>query len=73
MVRREHFVNKIRSLGYKFKDEQKRTYLYRKTNGTHFISVPKPDLLEDEYVMSVLRQAGLTDEDIKAFIASARS
>jgi hypothetical protein len=73
MVPREHFVNKIRSLGYKYKTQHKRTYLYRKTNGTHFIPVPKSDLLEDEYVISALRQAGLADEDIKAFLASAKS
>ena len=55
MVRRENFVNKIRELGYSYKSQQKRTYLYRRTNGTHYISVPMTDLLEDEYVTSTLR------------------
>jgi hypothetical protein len=69
MVRRESFINKIRSLKYAYKDTQKRTYLYRKTGGTHYISVPMADLLEDEYVASTLRQAGETPESIRAFIA----
>jgi len=73
MVHREHFVNKIRSIGYTFKTQQKRTYLYRKINGTHYIAVPKADLLEDEFVTSALHQAGLKDEEIKAFLACAKS
>ena len=35
MVRRDRFINKIRELKYSYKDQQKRTYLYRKTGGTH--------------------------------------
>ena len=72
MVRRETFINKIRELNYSYKDQQKRTYLYRKTGGTHYISVPMADLLEDEYVTSTLRQARCTEEDIKAFLASTK-
>jgi hypothetical protein len=73
MVRRESFINKIRTLGYSYKDQQKRTYLYRKVGGTHYISVPMADFLEDEFVMSALRQAGEAQEAIQSFIASAKS
>ena len=72
MVPRENFINKIRSLGYTFKSQQKRTYLWRKTGGTHYISVPMADKLEEEFVTSALRQAGLQDSEIRAFIASAK-
>jgi len=72
MVRRETFINKIRTLGFKYKTQQKRTYLYRQTGTTNYISVPMADLLEDEYVQSVLRQSGCTAEEIKSFIASAK-
>jgi hypothetical protein len=68
MVRRESFINKIRSLRYEYKTQQKRTYLYRRKGGTHYISVPMADLLEDEFVLSSLRQAGEKDHDIRAFI-----
>ena len=73
MVRREKFVNKIRSLGYTFKSQQKRTYLYRKAGGTHYIPVPKADLLEDEFVNSSLRQAGCSQDEIRAFLADAKA
>ena len=73
MVRREQFINKIRELGYKFKLQRKRVYIWRRVGGTHFIPVPKADLLEDPYVTSALKQAGLTDEQIKVFIASTKS
>lgn len=68
MVRRQSYVNKIRALGYEYKTQQKRTYLWRKKGGTHYISVPMAELLEDEFVISSLRQAGETDPDIRAFI-----
>ena len=70
MVRRESFVNKIRELEYAYKSTQKRTFLYRKKGGTHYISVPKADLLDESFVTSALRQAGIAIEEIKAFIGS---
>ncbi|MFI5089162.1 MAG: hypothetical protein ACHP7P_03790 [Terriglobales bacterium] len=73
MVRREAFINKIRALNYTYKSTQKRTYLYRKVGGTHRIFVPMSDLLEDDYVTSTLRQAGLKPDEIAAFLASAKS
>ncbi|MEN6423562.1 MAG: hypothetical protein ABFD76_16615 [Smithella sp.] len=73
MVKREHFVNKIRELGYSFKLQQKRTYLYRHTNGTHFIPVPKADLLEDDFVICSLRQAGQSEAEIRSFLATTKT
>lgn len=73
MVHRDHFINKVRGLKYTFKGRQKRTELYRKNNGTHYISVPLKDLLEDEYVRSTLHQAGLQESEIKSFLASAKN
>jgi hypothetical protein len=73
MVRRETFINKIRTLQYHYKSKQKRTFLYRKTGGTHYISVPMADLLEDAFVASALRQAGLSEAEIQSFLASAKS
>jgi hypothetical protein len=70
MVRREAFFNKIRDLGYAYKTTKNRVTIWRKTGSTHFISVPKADLLEDLYVRSALRQAGEPEADIRSFIAS---
>jgi len=73
MIPRDHFKNKIRSLGYSFKSQRKRISLWRKSGSTAVMSVPHTKFLEDEYVKSVLRQAGCTKEEIEAFIASAKS
>jgi len=73
MVRREAFINKIRDKGFVYKTTQKRTYLYKKSGTTDYISVPKADLLEDEFVVSALRQHGCSKEEIEGFIASAKS
>lgn len=73
MVRRESFINKIRTLEFKYKTQQKRTYLYRQSGTTNYISVPMKDLLEDEYVQNALRQAGCEPEEIASFLSSAKS
>lgn len=73
MIRRQVFLNKIETLGYYYKSQQKRTYLYRRRGGTHYISVPMADLLEDEFIRSALQQAGLIDSEIRSFIVSSKS
>ncbi len=72
MIRREAFINKIRDLGYAYKDTKKRVTIWRKKNSTHFISLPHTELLEDWYVMSVLRQAGEAEAAVLSFIGSHR-
>jgi hypothetical protein len=73
MVHREAFINKIRELRYTYKSQQLRTQLWRKRGGTHVMFVPLCDLLEDDWVTGVLRQAGIPDPEIRSFIAMARS
>lgn len=73
MIHRSHYVNKLRSLNYTYKSKQKRTELWRKRGGTHYISVPLTDYLEEEFVSWSLRQAGCDQEEIKAFMSSAKS
>lgn len=73
VIPRSHFVNKIRELGYTYKTRQKRTQLWRKRGGTHCMSVPLTDHLEDEYVISTLRQAGCKDDEIRRFLIAAKS
>lgn len=73
MVRRQNFINKIHELKYKYKTKQKRTDLWRKIGGTHYISVPLRDLLEEEFVICSLKQAGVPQDEIKSFIACAKA
>ena len=71
MVSRQAFVNKLRDLNYRYKNQQKRTQLWRHAGGTHRIFVPLCDLLDDEYVRSQLRQTQLiSNPEIEAFIGA---
>ena len=73
MIPRHQFINKIRDLGYVYKDRQKRTELWRRSGSTHRISISLNSQLEDGYVANVLRQCGCNEEEIKRFIAVAKS
>jgi len=73
MVRREAYINKIRQLGYSYKGQQKRTYLYRKSGTTEYLSVPMRDWIEDDTIRVALRQKGVPEKEIDAFLASAKS
>jgi hypothetical protein len=72
MVPHASFINKIRALDYTYKTRQKRTDLWRKKGGTHYMSVPLCDFLTDEYVTSALTQAGCTAAQVKEFLAAAK-
>jgi len=56
-----------------YKTTQKRTFLYRKRGTTDYINVPMSDLLTDEFVSNALRQNGLTNDEIRTFLACANS
>ena len=73
MIPRQRFIARIRSLGYAYKSTQKRTYLYRKAGGTHYLSVPMRDRLSETYVRSAPTQAGCSESDIRAFLNDAAS
>jgi hypothetical protein len=73
MVRRECFINKIRELNYHYKSQQLRTQLWKKKGSTKRMFVPLANLLEDDYVIGALRQAGVPETEIRYFLASAKS
>ena len=70
---RERFINKIRELGYTYRDKKKRVELWRRPTPMHAIPVPLPNLLSDEFVRSALKQSGLTMAEIENFISTASS
>jgi hypothetical protein len=73
MVHRAAFINKLHELRYTYKKQQLRTQLWRKRGGTHVIFVPSCDLLEDDWVTGVLRQAGVPEAEIRSFLAATKS
>lgn len=73
MVPRNAFINKIRSLGFGYKNRQKRTDLWRRKGTTDYISLPQNAKLTEEYVRHTLIQIGEKKEQIESFISSAKS
>jgi len=73
MILRQHFINKLRELNYKYKTRQKRTELWRQAGTGKPMSVPLRDLIDEEFVAAALRMAGLTAEEVARFIASCKS
>jgi hypothetical protein len=65
-------VNKLRELGYVFVERTKRTELYRKKGGTERIPLTTHASFAEVYVILILRQCGLSKEQIQAFLHSAQ-
>ena len=72
MISKRHFVNKLKELGYQFKEQLHYQERFRKKGGTHIIHVPRKDLLDEAYVRSVLRQAGSSSQEIDVFVRDAK-
>lgn len=72
MIRREHYCNKLRELGFKYKRESDRVYLYKKPGNPSFVAVPRSDLLDEDAVRAQLNLCGCKKDDIEKFIAQYR-
>ena len=70
MISRKHFVNKIRELGYEFKEQLHFQERYRKAGGTHIIHVPRKSKLDEVFVRNILRQAGLKPSEVEDYITA---
>ena len=73
MISRQSLVNKLRSLGYVFKDRRHFSELWRKKGGTHCATIPLKNQLTEATVILILSQAGQTRQEIEQFIRDAKS
>ena len=73
MISKRHFVNKLKELGYGFKEQLHFQDRYRLKGGTHIIHVPRRDELNEFYVRSTLKQAGQTKSQIDSFVNDANA
>jgi phage gp36-like protein len=73
VIRKSHFVNKLKELNYKFSEQLHYQEKWRQKGGTHIIHIPRKDVLDDEYVRHALRQAKVAKAEIDAFIRACRS
>lgn len=65
-IPRPQFINKLRELTYTYKTRTKRISLWKKRGGTHYVSVPNTEKLTEPWVISTLRQCGLSDDEIRS-------
>jgi hypothetical protein len=72
-VPREHFVNKLRDLGFKFVREASKVELWRQRGSGNLISVPRRDLIPETHVICSLHQCGCGKSEIEAFVAAVKS
>lgn len=72
MIRREHFCNKLGELRYSFKRQADRVMLYKRPGDHNYVTVPRKDLLDEDYVRATLLRSGCSKEDVERFIANAR-
>jgi len=69
-ISREQLLTRVREEGYSFKRQTDKVDLYRKKGSTDRITIDRNKSFEESYVRVVLKQAGLTDEDITALLAA---
>lgn len=72
VIRREHFCNKLKELGYRYKRETDRVSLWKKPGNPSFVTVPRRDLVDEDYVRATLRMSGCNRQDIETFITTNR-
>jgi hypothetical protein len=70
VIRREHYCNKLRERGYTFDRQGDRVMLYKRPGNPDFVTVPRRDLIGDDYVRSALLRAGFDSKDVENFIAT---
>lgn len=66
-------VNKLREMDYVFVERTKRTELWRKKGGMHRVPLTTHSYFSHAYVSIVLRQCGLSHEEVDNFIKSVSS
>ena len=71
MPPRGPFIIKLRELRYSYRGETERTTKWRR--GAHVVYLPKSSILSEEWVRATLRQAGVPEDEIAAFLRSSNS
>jgi hypothetical protein len=69
VIPRQHFVNKLRRLGYTFHDRTKRVEVYKK--GVEYVSIPTHRKIAELTVRHTLRQCGCSEQEILNFLKCA--
>lgn len=73
MVKRSLFLQAIRSLGFKYKKQLKRTELYRRPSnsgtGSERLYIPRSSQLDEEFTRRALAGLGMPESEIDLIIS----
>lgn len=69
MISKQHYIAKLRELGYTHDKQLHYQDRWRKRGGTHIVHIARRDWFESETVSNQLRQCGATSDDIDKFMA----
>ncbi len=72
MISRQCVVNKLREIGYSFKERKKRVEIWRKAGITHRVLLDTRKELSQLYVRAILHSCGVPATQIETFIQSAK-
>lgn len=67
LVSREAVVNRIREAGFTFKRQADRVEIWKKRGSTTRVDLRRRDMYDELYAATILRQAGLSEQEIAAF------
>jgi len=68
MVGNDALLNRLRALGFSFKRQTERVAIYKQKGKTRRVTVSKRNAHDANYVRIVLRMAGMSPDEIEAFI-----
>jgi hypothetical protein len=71
MPRRDHVVNKLREIGFSYKDTTDRCLVYKR--GTLRLYMPRRNDIDETWVRQALRQAGVPPDQIDAFLRMCKA
>ena len=72
MVPNDALINRIRALDFSFKKGTERVHIYKKNGSTLRVAIRRNQFHDDLYAAIILKQAGMAESDVKAFIASVK-
>jgi hypothetical protein len=73
MVPNDALLNVLRSRGFEFKRQADRVMLWKQRGSSKRVAVRRHGAHDEDYVRSLLKQAGMTDEDIESFIRQTKN
>ena len=70
MVPNDSLINALRGLGYRYKTQTDRMWVYKKTGGNHRVFIRRNRHHTPDLVRILLKQANMAPEEIERFVSN---